>query len=273
MSCDKINEPYLRDTNTGDTSGIDTVTFSSVLQSTRVVLIEEFTGHKCPNCPEASVIAYDLKEANPGKVVVVSIHAGDFAKPDGAGYFTYDFQTTDGTALVGFFQVSEFPNGLISRKEDALNKYLLLPQYWANKVESLKDQASMASIALNAYYYNNTVKCYIRTQFIGANSNKYKLVVILSEDSIIRAQKNNNTSVGTVPIIYNYVHKSVYRSSFNGTWGTALNSGPVADKQTFLSGYSIPIGSDWVAAHCNAVAYIYDKETLEILQVAEVRVQ
>jgi hypothetical protein len=276
MSCDKIEAPYFRDTVAGDTSGIDTVSFNPALQTTRAVLLEEFTGHKCPNCPAASVIAHDLKVANPGKVVVVSIHSGVFATTDGAGDFTYDFRTTEGTIFDGFFKVADYgyPNALISRKKVDANKYVVAPQNWATKVDSLIDQASIASISINAYQVNGTdVKVYIRTQFLGSGTRQYKLGVILTEDSIVKPQKNNNSTVGPVPIIAEYQHRGVYRSSCNGTWGSAVNTTAVVNNQVFLAGYSIPLGTDWIAAHCNAVAYLYDKETLEVFQVAEVKLR
>ncbi|MEI6574876.1 MAG: Omp28-related outer membrane protein [Bacteroidota bacterium] len=275
ISCDKIDSPYFRDTVAGDTAGIDTVTFSTTFQATRSVLIEEFTGHKCPNCPTASVTAHDLKEANPGKVVVVSIHSGIFASPDGAGDFTYDFRTTDGTNLDGYFKIGDYgyPNGLISRKKYDPTKWATPPTIWAEKVDSLKTEPAIASIAVNAYFVNGTdIKCYIKTHFIGANNKLFKMGVILTEDSIFKPQKNNNSIVGTVPVISNYQHRGVFRQSFNGMWGTALNSSSVVDQQVFLSGYSITAGSDWVPKHCNVVVYIYDKETLEVFQVAETKV-
>jgi len=275
ISCDVIEEPFFRDTITGDTTGIDTVSFDPTPQLTRGVLLEEFTGHKCPNCPAASLLAHDLKEANPGKVSVVSIHSGVFATVDGAGDFTYDFRTSEGAILDGFFKVGDYgyPNGLISRKKVDANKYIVSPQNWTKEVDSLKDQPAIASIALNAYETGGTIKCYARIKFIGANSNQYKLALLVTEDSIFRPQKNNNPAVGTVPVITDYQHRGVLRSAINGTWGSALNSGPVADQQVFLAGYSIPMGVAWTPEHCNVVAYIYDKVSLEVYQVKEVRLQ
>src|SRR5690348_14133339 len=41
---------------------------------TKNVLIEEFTGVRCPNCPQGHVIIANIKAANPGRVVSVSLH-------------------------------------------------------------------------------------------------------------------------------------------------------------------------------------------------------
>ena len=40
------------------------------------VLIEDYTGHQCGNCPQAAVVANNIENANPGRVFVISEHAG-----------------------------------------------------------------------------------------------------------------------------------------------------------------------------------------------------
>ena len=48
-------------------------------QTTRVVLVEEFTGIDCVNCPIGSDKLEQINYQNPGKIVIVGIHAGFFA--------------------------------------------------------------------------------------------------------------------------------------------------------------------------------------------------
>ncbi|MGM0613664.1 MAG: hypothetical protein ACQESM_09165, partial [Bacteroidota bacterium] len=45
------------------------------------VILEEFTGMKCPYCPDGHRIANDIMDANPGDVFVINIHTGSFAQP------------------------------------------------------------------------------------------------------------------------------------------------------------------------------------------------
>ena len=55
-ACDKIEGQY-KQAVVADTSSIDT----SNIVPKRKILLEDFTAHKCPNCPAASRIARDLK--------------------------------------------------------------------------------------------------------------------------------------------------------------------------------------------------------------------
>ncbi|MGZ5242820.1 MAG: hypothetical protein ACXWW0_03005, partial [Bacteroidia bacterium] len=85
------------------------------------VLLEDFTGVRCVNCPRAQNEAKKIQAANPERVVVSSIHVTDFAIPypsdNGKKGSKYDFRTTDGTNLHTFLGgFSSLPIGSIDRK-------------------------------------------------------------------------------------------------------------------------------------------------------------
>ena len=64
------------------------------------ILLEDYTGHKCTNCPSAATIAKDLEEDTSLNVIVASIHAS----ADGS------FQSTDNL----FTNVKEVINTIIN---------------------------------------------------------------------------------------------------------------------------------------------------------------
>src|SRR4051812_31063464 len=69
----------------------------------RVVIIEEFTGVKCPNCPAGSTLIKSLVQANPDNVAAIGVQIFGFnlANPvDDQGVKTRtDNRTQDGTDL------------------------------------------------------------------------------------------------------------------------------------------------------------------------------
>ncbi|MFN5378805.1 MAG: hypothetical protein ACK5BQ_08575, partial [Ignavibacteria bacterium] len=91
ISCDVVNAPYEKnpkdpsDTLLKDTSTV--ITRTGALQN---VLLEDYTGQLCGNCPEAAEIADRLYKVNGGRVIVTAIHAGIFAKKELPDY-QYDF--------------------------------------------------------------------------------------------------------------------------------------------------------------------------------------
>src|SRR5687768_4725486 len=78
-SCDKVKDPY---STTLDGGGDTTATVVKV----RKVLLEEYTGHRCGNCPPAAVTAQTLKSTYGERLVVMTVHAGFFAEPKASPY-------------------------------------------------------------------------------------------------------------------------------------------------------------------------------------------
>ena len=66
----------------------------------RQVLIEEFTGVRCVNCPAGSEAIENLLDSYGDQLVAISIHAGFFSPPMGESQ--YDFRTDEGNNLMSF---------------------------------------------------------------------------------------------------------------------------------------------------------------------------
>ena len=83
-------------------------------EATKCVLIEDFTGQKCVNCPNAAEEAHKIQEMyGTNKVVVVSILAGFMGVPVAKG----GLMTDTGNEYADYWKVEAYPSGLIDRKE------------------------------------------------------------------------------------------------------------------------------------------------------------
>ena len=60
-------------------------TFVSTIAENKNVVLEEFTGISCTYCPDGHRIAKDIFNQNPNDVVLINIHTGSFATPQGLG--------------------------------------------------------------------------------------------------------------------------------------------------------------------------------------------
>jgi len=76
------------------------------------VVLEEFTGIHCPNCPDGHAIAQSIYDAHPEDVVLINIHTGSFAVP-GAG--EPDFRTIWGNAIAAQAGIIGYPAGTVNR--------------------------------------------------------------------------------------------------------------------------------------------------------------
>ncbi|MDP4282340.1 MAG: hypothetical protein Q8867_09360, partial [Bacteroidota bacterium] len=112
-SCDKVKEPYFTQKGTGtDTSTVN-----------RTVLLEDYTGHKCVNCPTAAVTAHTLEEMYNGNLIILAVHAGYFAIP-GSGNYALDLRSATGEDWYSTFGVTSNPIGMINRIETGGSRML-----------------------------------------------------------------------------------------------------------------------------------------------------
>jgi len=281
-ACDKIDAPYVIPNEPKDTAACPVPDFPAVTAHYKRALIEDYTGHNCPNCPRAGLIAADLKEQYQDSVVVVAVHAGFFAKVSANDpVWAYDFRTPAGTEWDNFFQIGAVgnPNGMISRKGYPDNQHVLSPPAWANAVKSAVSEAPLMDLQLITEYNAGEDKLCIhaKTTFLQTISERaLNLSIIITEDSIVQAQKNSDPTVGPTPQILDYVHMHVMRGAVNGIWGTPIHSlyelsnAPVI--KTFpvhLSDFNL---NTMIPKNCHVVAFVYDISTKEVLQVAESKV-
>jgi hypothetical protein len=262
-SCEKITPPFKQSVIPDDSD--DTEIY------VQKVLIEDFTGAKCGNCPKAHDKIEELKALYKGKIISIAIHSGDFAKPNLPPYttYTYDFRTTIGNELTDFFH-PDFPSGLINRMK-INNTWAQVWSIWGNIIDTLVTKQPKIELEIVNIYdtisriLQSTIKSDI---LLNLNAN-LKLCVYITEDSIVSWQTDYRH---IPPDVSNYVHHHVLRGSLNPTnpaWGESLSHGPVQAGKSFQSIFSITLDNKWNEKHCSVVAFVYDDNTKEILQVEE----
>ncbi len=262
QACDKVSAPYKQTIPV-------TPPPTNVVQ--KKVLVEDYTGHKCGNCPRASKEIYDLKAIYGDRLVIMAIHAGGFATtfPQGAPYYTYDFRTTSGTELDTDFGISLAgnPNGMVNRIQVA-GSYIIGATKWVSEVGKIVSDTNAAPVKITVNNnFNSTsreLQTEISSEFLTTLSGNYKLCVFMVEDSIVNWQKDYDTSPEDVEF---YVHREVLRASLNTTYGATVT--PTTSGTTNMLNYTYTIPVDWSAEHISIIAYLYNEATKEILQVEQ----
>ena len=281
-SCDKVDAPYVIKNEAVDTAACPAPDFPAVTAHFKRVLLEDYTGHNCPNCPRAGLTAMDLKEQYEDSLVVITVHAGFFAKVSASDpVWAYDFRTAAGTEWDNFFKVGAVgnPNGMVSRKGYPANQQVLSPSSWANAVKNAVAETPLMDLQLITEYNaaDDKLCIHTKTSFLETITGRtLNLSVILIEDSIVQAQKNSDPLVGATPQILDYVHMHVMRGAVNGIWGTPVllkadaSSGPVIKSYPMhFTGFNL---NTMIPKNCHVIAFVYDVDTKEVLQVAEAEV-
>lgn len=264
MSCDVIDKPFEENpSNNGGNEPEVTVA--------RKILMEEFTGVNCQNCPNGAAKLHELIELYPGKIVPVAVHAGYFAKPKKG---QYDFRTEVGDALDKFFGNSEAgtPNALINRLS-VNKKNIFAPNEWVEILGQLLNKEADFKIELksNLNAESKVITAEVKVETMKNIDKKHNLTVVLVQDKIIDKQNVQGKYKD------DYEHNHALRAGFNGTWGEEIIASPVAKGTKIDKTYTLNVKEDekhpWATPNLKVVAFITDPETQEVMQVEEVEVK
>lgn len=256
-ACDIVEEPYLVPVGSGNGPG--------PVEKVRKVLLEDYTGQQCPNCPEAAELAHGLKVSYGEQLILLAVHAGVYSEPEATGDFTADYRTPAGSDLNSFFAFPGYPMGMVNRTPFGGSR-ILLKDSWESAVEIQAGLDAQAFITITPTYNSGTRKldCLLETEFLEDLDGVYNLCVFISESGIISPQK---TKSGTNLA---YEHNHVLRASLNGTWGDAVGStGQAVAGSKLTNSYSFTLPAAWNAANCTVIAFVYNTESNEIVQAEE----
>ncbi len=222
----------------------------------RAVLIEDYTGQYCVNCPRATEeIERLVEQYGDSTVIAVAIHSGPFSKDKGELSPLY---TEVGDMYFNTWGLSAQPTGLIDR---LFGSMAFDYTDWGGGVNYEIAFKAPVGFQTSSDYDEETRKASIEVQTIGLDSALVsgKLQVWLVEDSIDSFQLMPN---GSKAEHYNHMH--VFRASVNDPWGDELsvNRGQVAIKN-----YAIKLDPAWVPEHCSIVTFLYDADGVK--QVAK----
>ncbi len=265
--CDYVNTPLKPHT---------VVTSNDTNKVYKNILVEDYTGSTCVNCPPAATELDSLIALYGSRIVPMAVNAGNFATP--VTTYTLNLQCAVADAYDAFFNMSNTGNpcGMVNRKGNPFSsKYLLYPN-WANTTQGIiLNDTAFIKLTLNTTFDTITKALTVNTTstFLKSLSGTYNIVVLLTQDSIIGPQKS-----GTQGQISNYVHRFVLRDAISTTWGDALVTGGSNNGQAIAKTYNYTLKYSYPAAgttnnpgnkpavpcnfkHCSVVAYIYNATT------------
>ena len=223
----------------------------------KTVLIKDFTGARCVNCPDAATYAHNLQhQLGEDHVFIMGVHAGFQAQP--MGQFP-DFLTDEGTEWYN----NHDANPLFAVDHVALTdgNTLSVEQIDAPVAAALAEEQS-CEIAVTPRYdetsrqLNVDVKALSLTDMDG----QFNITVCLVEDHIIGWQ----TTPSGVDREYDF--RNVFRGTLNGAYGDQFESVHVDSNEMFQFNYSTDLNADYNADECYLMVYISTGD--QILQTA-----
>lgn len=216
----------------------------------KTVLIKDFTGARCVNCPAAAEHAHNLQhQLDEDHIFIMSVHAGYLAQP--LGSFP-DFLTDEGTEWYN----NNNSNPLFTVDHVALTEGNTLNETQIDApVTAALEEEQTFEIVVGPNYdeANRQLKVDVQAIALDDLDGHFFITVCLVEDHIIGWQ----TIPGGVDKEYDF--RNVFRGTLNGAYGTSFEDLHVDANDTFHFNYSTEINSDYNADECYLMVYVYDK--------------
>jgi hypothetical protein len=211
----------------------------------RSVLLEDFTGQRCINCPMANDEIKLLQEQyGEDNVIAVSIHSGPLGfhtTPKFAG-----LSTDIGDEYFNYWKLDYQPVGMIDRRGAC--------EYTTWNTRIREELEKTAPVNINLVVTTEGSQKSVQANVTGVDGNiTGKLQLWLTEDNVTAFQMMPD---GTRDM--NYLHQHVLRAAINGTWGEDIS---IKEGETSISQiYSLPTSSEWKAEDLSVIAFVYNEQ-------------
>ena len=274
FSCEEVgpfidfthDQPIKTGIDVSDVVLVDTTFVDANLQTAddKNVLIEEFTGVRCPNCPDGSILAENLAAQSNGRLQIISIHSGFFATPYPGEPDLEIQQGTNIESLLG--GAVNYPSASINRFDAGIG-FISSSTTWEADINNEYNKTSPVNIIISNNFDEETREGVVKisTHFIGQFSDNYKLSIMLLESNIIQTQDVN----GDVTPDYN--HKHVLRDMLTPFDGELWTNAPQAGFTRIKDFKYGPLPADFEISSLEIVAFVTNADNLYVEQVEHLK--
>ena len=266
-SCDIIEEPFI--TVQDEVSDYcESFSFSTEPNNSpmRKILLEDYTGHTCGNCPRAAEKTYELQEIYGDQLVIISVHAGFFSNTSTS--YPSDFTSNTGDTWDNLFGNSNAgnPNGMVNRMNYP-NGHILQFNEWQQNIQiELLKPVSVDLEIITSYNQSNDLICVdVQTKILSSLEKDLSLTVLIIEDKIISKQTDYQTEEGYVE---EYEQNHVLRKGLNSPWGESISQEVNQEGDYLINRYSTEKDPSWDIENISVVAFVSNSNSYEVLQAA-----
>ena len=223
------------------------------------VLIEDFTGQRCSNCPLAAEELKSIQAAfGPEHVIAVAIHGGALGVSE-ADRPTIGLANEQGEQLYTHWGVTDQPIGLVDRTE-GLQSFT----NWFGLAVKRLIMEPKAELTLQQPDYDPATRTLnLQVAATSRENLEARLQLWLTESNLVRLQ--------TMPAEWGggnnkeYVHNHVFRTAVNDLMGDEL---PLQAGQPHTLGYTCTLNEGWLPENMAVLAILYNEDE-GVIQVAE----
>lgn len=226
----------------------------------RTVLLEDFTGQNCVNCPAAHRTIEALEQQYGSHLIAVSIHAGHFGISATNKRYTGLMQE-EGQAYNDRYGIEDYPKGVVDGKTPVLNA-----DQWASAIYDDISQPTPLTIDIDAAADEDNANIDINCHLKSSEQLEGNLVLWVIESSIVARQEDATGRIN------DYVHNNVFRACVNGLDGNKVKLLPDnAQTETYRIAVKDTDTEKWEPDNLAVVAFLTNDSG--IVQAAKTNVK
>mgnify|MGYP001274222846 CR=1 FL=1 len=247
---------------------------NNTTDSKRVIVMEEFTGASCVNCPAGIAISNSIAETYPNNVILIGLHSKFLGAPATKGQV--DMRTPDAQAI------EDFLGSWLAKPEAAINRLYQTagqsyrignPDSWKSYVDAELKKAPEVDLQIKTVYNQTSRK--LEVDFTVTTLKVFDKPIHLhcgiTQSGIIADQLDNQTGK-----LVGFEHKHVLLKLLSPVSGDRLTNTATA-QQIFKKSYEFTLPQDsilWKVEHLDVFGFASLDETEKyILQGAETKIQ
>ena len=220
----------------------------------RCVLLEDFTGQRCVNCPKANDEIHTLQQQyGADTVIAVAIHSGPLGFHTNAKFL--GLSTDTGDEYYNHWDLEYQPVGIVNRG--------LPTEYTVWNTRIREELQKPAPVRIDVGVHRNNDELTVSADVLGIDgtvSGRLQLWVV--EDNVTAFQlmpdgMRNDT----------YLHQHVFRAALNGPWGEEMT---VKEGEHSVTGsYTLTVPAEWKINDLAIIAFLYNDQGVQQVRKLE----
>ncbi len=246
------------------------------------VLVEEFTGQSCSNCPAAHELLTEIQHAHePGRINVIGLYFEGITQTRPPHDAKYDFRNAQAKLIATdvYSGVSSIPAGGVERV--AIGGTIKLDRsVWTSTIESRLNVPSPVNLKIESEYNATDSIASIRATLVYTSKVDFphNISIVVVEDSIIDKQEYPSTH----PVHPGYDEAYLFTNVFRGMVTSAPYGDPVLTSVTakepgraFIKNFKYKLTNALNPANCRVIAFINSTKSgdPQIIQSAQVKLK
>lgn len=229
--------------------------------ASKTLLIMEFTGQNCSNCPSGAAQIHSLQEAYPDGVIAVCLHPEGVEFTNIIGKVDLGLRSKTATEIYRNYPTNSFPYAIFDGVATEESKSYL---QWVQASTPFLQAETPVKLEVEATYdKDRNISVHCKADFVrGEYQRPLNIAVWIMENGIVGPQMSSSGR------LKDYTHNHVLRTSLNGAWGESFGTSFSLDDEKEYATSLQKADATWKLENCQIVAFLVDPDSKHVLQSA-----